>query len=245
MDPSLYPRMAEVEDTHWWFAGRRALCDRLLDRLKLPSYATILEPGCGTGGNFAMLAKRGRVFAMDTEESAVDFAASRKIAEVARGALPNHIPFEGTNFDLIVMTDVLEHLDDPVGSLRALRARLKAGGSLLLTVPAMPWLWSGQDVLLHHRRRYRTRELHSSLEAAGFKVEYLGHCNFVLFPIIAIAKVALRLLSRRRDAKVKDDLTVPWAPLNRVVYRLYSSERHLLGRLTMPFGVSLIALARA
>ncbi len=245
MDPSLYPRMAEVEDTHWWFASRRAICDRLLDRLDLPTDATILEAGCGTGGNFAMLSRRGRVFAMDTDQSAVSFAASRKSAEVARGALPDQIPFEGISFDLAIMTDVLEHLDDPVGSLRAIRMRLKAGGRLLLTVPAMPWLWSAQDVLLHHRRRYRCGELRSSLTAAGFSVDYLGHCNFVLFPVIALAKLASRFLARGQRTEIKDDLTVPWGPINRLVYGLYSSERHLLGTFRIPFGVSLIALARA
>ena len=121
MDPSLYPRMAEVEDAHWWFAARRAICDHLLDRLALPPDAAILEPGCGTGGNFPMLARRGRVFAMDSDESALRFAASRKLAELARGSLPDNIPFGDRLFDLALMTDVLEHLDDPLGSLRAVQ----------------------------------------------------------------------------------------------------------------------------
>src|SRR5216683_2024593 len=69
MDPSLYLRMAEVEDAHWWFASRRAIVDRIIERLGLPPDAAILEPGCGTGGNFPMLARRGRLFAIDADES--------------------------------------------------------------------------------------------------------------------------------------------------------------------------------
>ena len=121
MDPSLYPRMAEVEDAHWWFASRRAIVDRMLDRLELPADAAILEPGCGTGGNFPMLARRGRLFAIDADESAIGFAHARGLAQVAHGSLPDRIPFGDQLFDLVVMTDVLEHLDDQAGALRALR----------------------------------------------------------------------------------------------------------------------------
>src|SRR3981189_3679196 len=109
MDPSLYPRMAEVEDAHWWFASRRAIVDRILDGLDLPKDAAILEPGCGTGGNFPMLARRGHLFALDADESAVGFAQARGLAQVERGALPDQIPFGDPRFDLVVMTDVLEH----------------------------------------------------------------------------------------------------------------------------------------
>src|ERR1019366_7290057 len=152
-DPSLYPRMAAVEDSHWWFASRRMICERMLDGLRLPPGVAILEPGCGTGGNFAMLAARGKLYAMDADRSALKFAASRGLAQLAEGSLPGHIPFGKMLFDLVVMTDVLEHLDHDAGSLRALHTRLVPGGSILLTVPALQWLWSEHDVTHHHRRR--------------------------------------------------------------------------------------------
>jgi SAM-dependent methyltransferase len=246
MDPSLYRRMAEVEDVHWWFAARRAICDHVLDRLGLASDAAILEPGCGTGGNFPMLARRGRVFGMDADESALGFAASRKLAELALGTLPEKIPFGDRLFELVVMTDVLEHLDNPLGSLRAVRARLNPGGWLLLTVPALPWLWSEQDLTLHHRRRYRAGELRATLARAGFEISYLSHYNFILFPPIACARLCARLI---RDVGTgingRHDLKVPPRPLNGILRRLFSSEHYVIGRLRLPVGVSLIALARA
>ena len=246
MDPSLYPRMAEVEDAHWWFAARRAICERLIERLDLPPAAAILEPGCGTGGNFPLLARHGHLFAMDADESALHYSASRGLAELARGALPNDIPFTGTNFDLVLMTDVLEHLDDPAGSLRAIHARLKPRGWLLLTVPASPWLWSDHDLTHHHRRRYNAVELRSSLAIAGFEVGYLSHYNFVLFPAIAVAR-AIGRLARSRSGLTNGhhDLTMPPALLNRVLFQLFSAERGIVGRIRIPIGVSLIALARA
>ncbi len=246
MDPSLYPRMAAVEDAHWWFAARRAICNRLLDRLELPADAAILEPGCGTGGNFPMLARRGRVFAMDADESALRFAASRHLAELARGSLPENIPFADRRFDLAIMTDVLEHLDDPLGSLRALHARLKPDGGLLMTVPALPWLWSEHDLTHHHRRRYRAGELRATVTAAGFEVSYLSHYNFILFPAIACARLWGKLRhGSAGGANGRHDLAMPSLPLNRLLLLIFAGEHHVIGRFRVPVGVSLIVLAHA
>ncbi|HKV54954.1 MAG TPA: methyltransferase domain-containing protein [Candidatus Binataceae bacterium] len=244
MDPALYPRMAALEDAHWWFAGRRAICESMFDRMSLPPGAAILEPGCGTGGNFPMLARRGKLYAIDADQSALGFAASRGLAELARGSLPGEIPFGNLRFDLAVMTDVLEHLDDPAGSLHAVRLRLKRGGWLLLTVPALQWLWSQHDATHHHRRRYRARELRELLGQCGFTVEYLTYYNFVLFPAIA----AVRLFHRLRGSDGRDgghDLAMPPRAINGLLLRLFASERYLLGTVPIPIGVSLIALARA
>jgi SAM-dependent methyltransferase len=246
MDPSIYRRMAAVEDTHWWFASRRVICEQMLDRLALPPSAQILEPGCGTGGNFPMLARRGQLFAMDSDGSALRFAASRGLAQLDQGSLPADIPFGDKMFDLIVMTDVLEHLDDEVGSLRALHARLQKGGRLLVTVPALPWLWSEQDVTLHHRRRYRAPQLRQVVSAAGFRVEYLSYFNFILFPAIATART-LQLLRRpaANGTNGRHDLSMPSRSVNTFLRRVFSSERHLLAITRIPIGVSLILLAHA
>jgi SAM-dependent methyltransferase len=245
MDPSLYPRMAEVEDAHWWFAGRRAICDQLLDGLAMPSGARILEPGCGTGGNFPMLARRGKLFAMDADEAALRFAARRQLATLARGSMPDHIPFGETRFDLAVMTDVLEHLDDPAGSLRAVHARLKDGGWILLTVPAIPWLWSEHDLTHHHRRRYRAEELRQLMSGAGFAVSYLSHYNFILLPVIVAARGMGRLFAAKTGSGGRHDLSMPAPSVNRILLRLFATERHAIGKLRVPLGVSLIVLARA
>jgi SAM-dependent methyltransferase len=246
MDSSLYPRMASVEDAHWWFASRRAICERMLARIKLPPHATILEPGCGTGGNFPMLARRGKLYAMDADESALRFAASRGLAELAQGWLPGNIPFGDTYFDLVVMTDVLEHLDDELGSLHALHSRLQPGGWLLLTVPALQWLWSDHDATHHHRRRYRASELRNLVNAAGFAIDYLSYYNFILFPAIAAVRILQRLRPAASDnANGRHDLSMPSTAVNSLLLRLFSSERYVVGSLRIPIGVSLILLAHA
>jgi len=243
MDAALYPQMAAVEDTHWWFAGRRAICERMLDRIGLPSDAVILELGCGTGGNFPMLARRGQLYAMDADESALGFAASRRLAKLARGSLPGEFPFAANRFDLVVMTDVLEHLDER-GSLCMVRSSLRPRGWLLMTVPALGWLWSEHDATHHHRRRYRAIELRRLLGDCGFAIDYLSYYNFLLFPAIAGVRLFQRLSAAAPNrANRKHDLTMPSRFVNAVLLRLFSCERFVLGPFRPPIGVSLIAVA--
>jgi SAM-dependent methyltransferase len=244
MEPELFPWMAQVEEEHWWFASRRAIVERFIARLDIPPSAAILEPGCGTGGNFAMLARHGRVFAMDRDDAALQFASALEIAQVARGSLPDGIPFAGENFDLILMTDVLEHLDDDVAALRALRSRLKASGWLVATVPAMQWLWSHHDEAHHHRRRYGISALRAAVVKAGYEIAYLSYFNFILFPMVAAVRLADRWRRRDRTSAVSSYTTMPPSPINATLRHIFSSERHMLDFVRMPFGVSLLMLAR-
>jgi SAM-dependent methyltransferase len=242
MDAALYPLMAQVEDTHWWFCSRQAIVASVLSGLGLSPGARILEPGCGTGGNFAMLSRFGEVYAMDADLDACKFAGARKTAKVEQGQLPERVPFEGVSFDLVVMTDVLEHLVRDQDSLTALRERLKPGGWLLATVPAFQWLWSVHDTTHHHQRRYVARDLRALIERSGYSVAYLSYYNFLLFPAIAAARGLGRL--RKSDPQHDHDLRAHSGLVNSILRTVFSSERHAIGRLTVPFGVSLLVVAR-
>lgn len=242
MDARIYDRMAEVEERHWWFASRRDIVEKILGRLGLPKDAAILEAGCGTGGNLKMLAHHGRVYAMEPFEAARTIASSLGAAKIADGSLPNEIPFADLSFDLILMTDVLEHLDDDVASLVALRQRVKPGGWFLATVPALSWMWSEHDVAHHHRRRYHAARLRQVVETVGFEVRYLSYYNFLLFPVIAGARVMQRILGASSEGH---DLKMPSASINNLLKGLFSSERYFLGSWSVPFGVSLIVLAQS
>ena len=242
MDPELYPLMAQVEDSHWWFCSRRAIVASALSRLGLLPGTRILEAGCGTGGNFAMLARFGEVYAMDPDLQACKFASARKTATVEPGQLPDRIPFENVSFELVVMTDVLEHLDRDQEALTVLRERLKPDGWLLATVPAFPWLWSVHNVTHHHRRRYLAGDLRALFERAGYAVAYLSYYNFLLFPAIA----AVRLLGRLRKSSPQrsHNLRTHSGLGNSLLRAVFSSERYVIGRLAVPLGVSLLVVAR-
>ena len=140
MEQHFYHRMREVEDGHWWFAGRRAIVRQALKSLNLPRAADLLDVGCGTGGNLALLAQFGKVHGVELDDGAADLARRRGVGEIEKGALPDAIPFAAKNFDLAVMLDVLEHIDDDEASLAALGRLLKPRGYLLITVPAFMFL---------------------------------------------------------------------------------------------------------
>ena len=242
MDRAAYTSMSEQEGDHWWFVARRAIIDSLIrSHVPLPDDARILEAGCGTGGNLALLAAHGALDALEYDPQARALAAARGIARrVEPGMLPDAIGFGDTSYDMIALLDVLEHVDDDVGSLRALGGRLAQGGRILLTVPAVPWLWSDHDALHHHKRRYTHERLVAVAQEAGLAVQASGYFNTLLFPLAVAQRMTHQLF--RREAAL-DARPAPW--LNRGLERIFAAERHLLGRLRFPIGLSLYAALSA
>jgi SAM-dependent methyltransferase len=241
MEQALYSRMAAVEDRHWWFVARRMIIERVIAGRILPSGANILEAGCGTGGNLAMLASHGHVHGTEMNQEAMGLAASRGIGAIRAGQLPDNIGFGTQCFDLIVLLDVLEHIDDDLAVLRALRKRLNPNGWLVVTVPAYPILWSHHDEIHHHKRRYTLGSLCQAAHAAGCSVSYVSHFNFWLFPAIAL----VRLLRRWTVSTRAENLMLPPPWLNAALTGLLASERYFLGhRRILPFGLSLVLVAQ-
>ncbi|GAB1544016.1 class I SAM-dependent methyltransferase [Scytonema sp. NUACC21] len=243
MDKDFYLQYASVEDKHWWFVGRRLIVDAVVRKLKLPKNPKILEAGCGTGGNLLLLARHGQVSAMELDEVACKIANERQVTQVQLGSLPDNIPFT-EKYDLVVILDVLEHLDDDKAALLALHSRLKPDGWLLVTVPAYQFLWSQHDEINHHKRRYVLKGLKQVVRKAGFVVRYGSYFNFFLFPIVALVRCLRRLLRLESDCVGSSDIALPSKPVNRFLSLLFASERHLLQRFSLPFGVSILLLAQ-
>lgn len=242
MDVSEYQRMYDSEDRSWWFRGRRRIVASVLESLKLQPAAKLADIGCGTGGNLPTLAQFGRVTAVEPSPDARAFALSRKAADVVEGtAEATGLPDE--SFDVVTLLDVLEHLDEEAPALGEISRVLKPGGRLLLTVPAFMFLWSAHDEALHHRRRYRRGELKDVLKAAGFEIEQLTYYNAGLFPPVAAMRVGRRLIGGgKREA---DGAEMSIKVVNTAFEALFAAERHLLSRrIRLPFGVSLLAVAR-
>ena len=240
MDAAYYAEYAAAEDAHWWFVARRRILARVLDGLELPPDAAILEAGCGTGGNLAMLARHGRLRAFEIDDGARDVASKRGVTDVAAGALPEPIPFRGERFDLVAMLDVLEHVEDDRGALVNLRERLQPGGRLLLTVPAYPFLWSRHDEVNHHQRRYTRGPLVRLVREAGYDVRHASYFNTLLFPLVLGARTLNNLLGRDEGS----DLAMPSPPVNKLLTEVFASERHLVPRAALPFGVSILLVAQ-
>jgi len=239
MERHVYDRMAEIDRDHWWFVGRRRILTALLERWRpRKGPLRILEVGCGTGSNIAMLQQFGTVDAIEPDDHARAFAAQRTGVAVKGGYLPD-VPLEDGRYDLIVLLDVLEHIPDDRGALAALRPKLAPGGRLVLAVPAMPSLWSGHDVAHHHQRRYTRQTLEAVVSAAGFRTLRRTAFNTLLLPAI----VGVRWLNRVLGREGGDEDRIPPRPINTILTWLFGSERHVAVRGLFPAGVSIALVA--
>jgi len=241
MERIVYDRMAELDSRHWWYVARREILAELIRRkVPLPSEPRILEIGCGTGHNLPMLRQFGRLDAVEIDPIARAIASSRLGHAVHDAPLPDLAGVPQRAYDLVALLDVLEHVEADREALVSIAARLKPNGRILLTVPAHPWMWSSHDVANHHKRRYTRRTLKAVIAAAGLNLEELTYFNSVLFPIAAIARVAARLAKKEGSGDA-----MPPRPVNTLFEALFGLERHLIGRLPFPPGVSLAAIASA
>jgi 2-polyprenyl-3-methyl-5-hydroxy-6-metoxy-1,4-benzoquinol methylase len=239
LEEYLYPHFYNIEKTHWWYAARQVIILRYLERrVPLEGGMRVLDVGCGTGAILEHLAKHCDAYGQDFSPKAVDFCRQRGLKNLYAGPLSTYEP--ESPFDLITMLDVVEHVDDDLGFLKDARRLLRPEGSVLITVPAYPSLWSAHDVELQHKRRYRKRELRDRVLAAGFTIEHLTYFNSFLLPV-AVGK---RVLARITKARTASDLEIPPAPLNTLLHHVFEFERHILPGPGFPFGLSLLCLAR-
>ncbi|MDX6408577.1 MAG: hypothetical protein QOE13_1648 [Gaiellaceae bacterium] len=223
-------RLAEIEGSHFWFAGRRALVLRLLDRHLDQGAETALDVGCGTGSFLPVLARyAGRVVGLDPlggeREGIITGEAER-------------MPFEQATFDLAVALDVLEHVDDRAAVAELARV-VRPGGWAIVTVPAFPGLWSERDELASHRRRYRRAALVDLIESAGFVVAETAYYQFFLFPLVLVSRVVGRV--HARTAEIEEQ---PRPLVNRLLRRLSELEVQLGARVRWPWGSTLAIAAR-
>lgn len=242
MEHEAYLEMAASEDRHWWFRGRRQILEAVIAGLGLPPDAKILELGSGTGGNFAMLSRFGVVTAVELNEVArnISLGKTPSVQDVRAGSLPGDLPLGDQKFDLICLFDVLEHVEDDVGTLAVIRTHLAQGGRAVITVPAFARLWGPHDVALHHKRRYEKAELTAKINAAGLGITKMTYANMGLFPAAVLMRLADRLLGRRKSGGD----AVPPAILNEIFAAIFGAERHLIDHVTLPFGLSLLAVTK-
>src|SRR5215210_6695299 len=148
-----YEIMHAHELQHWWFRSRRRILLDLLRRHAPTAHPLILDYGCGTGGNSSSYAAFGSVYGIEPDAGAVRLAARRGGAVLCR-ASGTELPFRPASFDVVLASDVLEHIDDDAGAAREISRVLRPGGVFIFSVPAHPWLFGPHDAALFHRRRY-------------------------------------------------------------------------------------------
>lgn len=241
MQQHTYAIMNRVEDSHWWYVGRRAILESFLKNIVEKSNTEIpkiLDVGCGTGGNLEMLANFGAAEGVDVSDEALEFCRSKKL-NVHKG-LAESLPFADESFDVVTALDVVEHLDDDLAGLKEMFRVLKTGGKTLIFVPAFMWLWGVQDDVSNHRIRYTKKQIVERLEKAGFAIERATYANWTFFAPI----LAGRTLMRISGIKPESENNVNVSALNGFFGKIFGAERLWLKNFDFPFGVSIVIVAR-
>jgi SAM-dependent methyltransferase len=242
MDRDYELQTHQAEDRHWWYRGRRRVLERVIDDLALGAGARILDAGCGSGRNMVELARHGVVTGVELSQTSVDLARARGAGEVIAGSVLE-MPFPDQSFDLAVTLDVIEHLEDDLGALRELRRLVAPGGSLLVTVPAYQWLWSGHDEINHHHRRYTRRSLRAVAQQAGWQEVRTSYFNSLLLPVAILLRVLDRVNTKTTESSL--DLWVPPEPVNRTLEVPLVLEAGMIARGgRIPAGLSLLSVFR-
>jgi len=235
-----YAKMARMQSTNWWYAGRRQLICELAKSARTIKMGKlkILDVGCGTGANLSALGNIGKVVGIDYSPYAVKIC--KKNGFVVQKGSANKLPFASDSFDVVVLADVIEHLDDDKTAVLEAARVLRRGGMLIATVPAYPWLFSGHDQAVGHKRRYTKHELEGIFISARLKPSLVSYIfSFALGPVVFV-----RMLKKAANAKGSDDFSV-WPPLNSALEALARAERMLLGcGVRMPFGTSIVCEAK-
>lgn len=238
-----YENNYRFERSHWWFRGRRRIIDYLgnLFIWKKHKERNILAIGCGTGAELEFLSKLGDVTGIDYSQDAVDYCKKNNTVKVLQGDATS-LPFQDDTFDLVVAFDVLEHIKDDKKAVSDIFRVLKPEGYLYLTVPAFQFLWSYNDDISHHMRRYTKTSLLNLLKSHPSDLIKVSYFNTILFPLVFVIRKAHMLLGSEsvNDGDIKETGKV----VNTILTNIFALEKYFLRFANLPFGVSLLCILR-
>jgi SAM-dependent methyltransferase len=240
MDIATYALEAEAEATHWWFVGRRRLFAREIDKTGLPRTSRVLDVGTSTGANLRLLRDLGfhAVDGLDFSQEAIRYCREKGLGIVRHGDVCG-MPFADESFDLLLATDIIEHVDDDLKALREIARVLRPGGKALIVVPAFPILWGLQDRVAQHKRRYRMGELADRVARAGFAIEVSYYFNFLLFVPIWLGRRLVDIIRPR----IQNESQINSPLLNRMLSAIFTVDIAVSPVLRPPFGVSILIVA--
>jgi SAM-dependent methyltransferase len=229
-----------LERSHWWFTGRRRLLKALLSSSRIHRNSPVIDVGCGVGSNLTLLKSMGfEVIGIDSEIYSLSFAKNLLGVFLINGDLLR-LPIKSNSIDLIVATDILEHLDEDTIGIKEIHRALAREGRVVLTVPAFEFLWGTQDVVGMHKRRYSKKEFLRKLEHEGFTILKSSYFNFILFIPILVARRMIRLLGL--EIASENEINSPL--INFFFKAIFSMEVYVLKYFSFPFGVSIFCIAK-
>ena len=248
MDAKAYEQFLELERTHWWFRGRRSVYFGLLrSHLKGEKLGRVLDLGCGMGGFLDGLSEVGEI----VYPSDIDLES---LGQCGKRGYPNGVvssgyslPYQDESFDLVCMFDAIEHIEHDDKAMAEVQRVLKPGGRILVSVPAFQFLFSNNDRIAQHYRRYTRGSLRQVFEGAGLSVERNTHANVFLFPLILPAVLAAKVVEKISPKKDSKHTNLSW-PIPRfmhdILHGIFRSELVGTRHFDWPLGHSIAAIAR-
>lgn len=244
MNRSVYQSYLDIDRRHFWRINKRRLVLDLIDR-QAPKrdHLRFLDVGSAASLLGLSLQERGEVLLIEPDGPTAELARAEHGLSVGEGSLPDAMPSSADGpFDVVTALDVIEHIDDDVAAVSALVKRMQPDGLMVVTVPALPSLWSEHDEVLHHKRRYVTKDLRAALEAGGLQVEWMSYYTSLLLPVLATQRLLGRM--KKREGPKEYLVKVPNPLLNISMGLVQSLERTLLRLFPMPIGAAIVAWGR-
>lgn len=244
MQPDEYDKLERIDAVHWFYSGKRAIVRHFIERfLQLTKDDLLIDAGTGTGRWPVEMSQYCRVLGLDDHEESIRLA--RPKLEAVGGKLLqtplDRIDMPDRCASVVTAMDVLEHLDDDASAMRELARLVRPGGLIVITVPALRWLWSDWDVVLHHRRRYHRADLRRLVEQPDLEILHLKYTNFFALPLIMLVRLWRKLKPPKPGVARAED-KIPVRPLNTLLKALYVYPA--CWRWPAPAGVSLLAVLR-
>lgn len=240
MRKDLFEDLYTLEEQHWWHISKRRIVTSCIQHYLKKKSSRILDIGCGAGKNLEQLKKFGKIYGLDSSKEAIKFCKKRGLRNIRLGKAEN-MPFKPNSFDLIALLDVLEHTDDNK-TLREVHRVLQKNGLLIITVPALSWLWSEWDKVLHHQRRYNKYDIISVLSRNNFEVIYTTYLySFLVLPALIIRRIKQRLF---RKKEYTSDFRLSNTLLNWLMSYASKIEFKIAQVIPIPFGTTILVVAK-
>lgn len=239
-----YQKMYELEDSHWWFVGKRLIVDRVIRKFINGTEMEVLDVGCGTGQMPKLLQKYGNTIGLDLSEKALEFCKKRKIRNLFQ-ASALELPFKNNVFDLVTAFDLLYHknIKDDVQVLKEFNRVLKPHGYMVITECAFDFLKSEHDLAVQARERYTVSKLTQGLRKSGLTVLKISYTNFFFFPVVLMLKMFKKIKMNFRHEPVSDFRPTS-ALINQILVAILRIESVFLSKINFPFGSSIVCVAK-
>ena len=244
MNADEYSNLERVEGGHWYYAGKREIARRWLERARpLSKQDRLLDCGAGTGRFAAEMAALCDVTVLDDHEEALRLLRTRFAAEKIIKLEGDRVPLPDEVLEYVTALDVLEHVPDDAGVVSGFHRLLRPGGVALVTVPASMALWSDWDVSLHHFRRYEKAQLRALFPDGQWEIVHVNYTNVPVFPAVWLVRRWRSLFPVKPGAGgQRQEDRVPPSWINRLLRASFVIPA--FWRFPFPFGVSLILVAR-